>query len=47
MEILKRIVEIDAADEADAIETVSKMYGNCGIILDASDYIETVISVKK
>ena len=46
MEILSRIVEVDAADEGDAIERVRQMYRNCQIVLDDSDYKETEISVK-
>lgn len=44
--MLSRIVELDAIDEEDAIEKVRKMYQNCDIILDASDYIGTNICIK-
>jgi len=46
-EILSRIVEMEADNEDDAFETVRRMYRNCDIVLDASDYVETEISVKK
>ena len=45
--ILSRIIEMDAENEDDAVETVRQMYRNCDIVLDASDYIETEISVKR
>ena len=46
-EVLSCIVETEAESEDDAIETVRRMYRNCDIILDASDYVETKFSVKK
>ena len=46
-EVLSRIVETEAETEDDAVETVRHMYRNCDIILDASDYVETEISVKR
>ncbi|MBQ9215727.1 MAG: DpnD/PcfM family protein [Prevotella sp.] len=46
-EILSRIVEIEADNEKDAIDTVRRMYRNCDLILDASDYEKTEISVKR
>lgn len=46
LEVLSRIVEVDAADEDDAIEKVKQMYRKCDIVLDDSDYRETEISVK-
>ena len=46
-EKLSRTIETEAENEEAAIEKVRQMYRNCDIILDASDYIETVISVKK
>ena len=45
-EVLSRIVEIAAKDEESAITTVKAMYRNCDIVLDASDYVLTEISVK-
>ena len=45
-EVLSRIVETDAESEEDAVETVRRMYQNCDIVLDASDYVETEIDVK-
>lgn len=46
-EVLSRIVEMDSDNEDDAVEMVRQMYRNCELILDASDYVETEISVKK
>ncbi len=46
-EVLSRIVVIEAGNKAEAIDTVWQMYRNCDIVLDASDYVETSISVKK
>ena len=46
MEILSRVVDVEAVDENDAIERVRQMYRNCQIVLDDSDYKEKEISVK-
>lgn len=46
MEVLSRIVDVEAVDENDAIERVRQMYRKCQIVLDDSDYKETEISVK-
>ena len=46
LEMLSRIVEVEAADEEDAIERVRQMYRKCEIVLDDSDYKVTEISVK-
>ena len=46
-EVLSCIVETDAENEDAAVEKIRKMYRNCKIVLDASDYVETEISVKK
>ena len=46
-EVLSRIVETEAGSEDDAVEMVRQMYRNCGIVLDASDYVNTEISVKR
>ena len=46
-EVLCRIVEAEADNEAEAVEMVTKMYRNCKIVLDASDYIKTEIDVKR
>ena len=46
-EVLSRIVETEAENEDDAVEIVRQMYRNCEFVLDASDYVETEISVKK
>lgn len=45
-EVLSRIVETEAENAGDAVEMVRQMYRDCVIILDASDYVETEISVK-
>jgi len=44
MEVLSRIVEVEATDEDEATEKVRQMYRNCKIVLDDSDYIQTEIS---
>lgn len=46
LEMLSRIVEVEAADEEDAIERVRQMYRKCEIVLDDSDYRVTEFSVK-
>ena len=46
-ETLSRTIEAEAESEAVAVEKVRQMYRNGDIILDASDYIETEISVKR
>ncbi len=46
LEVLSRIVEVEASDEEDALERVRQMYRKCEIVLDDSDYKVTEISVK-
>ena len=46
LEMLSRIVEVEASDEEDAIEQVRQMYRKCEIVLDDSDYKVTELSVK-
>ncbi len=46
-EVLSRIVEVEADNEEEAVEMVKEMYRNCYIVLDASDYNETEIDVKR
>ena len=46
LEVLSRIVEVEAAAKEDAIEQVRQMYRKCQIVLDDSDYKLTEISVK-
>ena len=46
-ETLSRTIETDAESEEVAVEKVRQLYRNGDIILDASDYIETEISVKR
>jgi len=46
LEVLGRIVEVEATDESAALERVRQMYRKCEIVLDDSDYKRTEISVK-
>jgi len=46
-EVLSRTVETEAESEEEAVEMVWHMYRNCDIVLDASDYVETEIGVKR
>ena len=46
LEVLSRIVEMEASDDEDALERVRQMYRKCEIVLDDSDYKVTEISVK-
>lgn len=46
LELLSRIVEVEANDKEDAIEIARQMYRKCQIVLDDSDYKVTEISVK-
>lgn len=46
LEVLSRIVEVEASDEKEAIEQVGQMYRKCEIVLDDSDYKMTEISAK-
>ena len=46
LEVLSRIVEVEASDEEDAIEMVRQDYRKCRIVLDESDYNYTEFSVK-
>ena len=46
LEVLSRIIEVEATDEEAAIEKVRQMYRKCEIVLDDSDYTVTEISVK-
>ncbi|MBQ6680757.1 MAG: DpnD/PcfM family protein [Prevotella sp.] len=46
-ELLSRIIETEAENEDDAVEMVRRMYHNCDIVLDASDYQETEIGAKR
>ncbi len=45
LEVLCRIVEVEASDEEEAVETARQMYRKSEIVLDASDYKMTEISV--
>ena len=47
IEILSRTIETEAESDEVAVEKVRQKYRNCEIILNASDYVETEISVKK
>ena len=46
LEVLSRIVEVEASDVEDAIEQVRQKYRKCEIVLDDSDYKMTEFSVK-
>ena len=46
-ETLSRTIETEADSEETAVEKVRQMYRKCDIILDASDYVQTEISVKR
>ena len=46
LEVLSRIVEVEASDEKEAIEQERQMYRKCEIVLDDSDYKMTEISAK-
>ena len=46
LEVLSRIVEVEAENEETAIEQVRQMYRKCEIVLDDSDYKVTEICVK-
>lgn len=46
LEVLSRVVEVEAVNEDDAIERVRQKYRRCEIVLDDSDYKVTEISVK-
>ncbi len=46
-EVLCRIVEAEADSEKEAVEQVKEKYRCSNIVLDASDYIETEIGVKR
>ncbi len=45
LEVLSRIVEVEASNEEDAIKLVRRKYQKCEIVLDDSDYKLTEISV--
>ena len=47
VETLSCTIETEAESEYAAVEKVRRMYQKCEIILDASDYVETEISVKR
>ena len=46
LEVLSRVVEVEASNEEDAISRVRQKYRKCNIVLDDSDYKVTEISVK-
>ena len=46
LEVLSRIVVVEASNEKDALERVRQMYRKCEIVLDDSDYKVTEISAK-
>ena len=46
LEVLSRVIEVEAISEEAAIEQVRRMYRKCEIVLDDSDYKMTEMSVK-
>ena len=46
LEVLSRVIEVEAISEEAAIEQVRQMYRKCKIVLDDSDYKMTEMSVK-
>ena len=44
-EVLSRIVEIAAEDDAEAMQIAKAMYRDCELMLDTSDYVLTEFSV--
>ena len=46
MEVLSRIVDVEAVDKDDAIKRVRQMYRKCEFVLNDSDYKLTEISAK-
>ena len=38
LEVLSRVVEVEAVNEDDAIERVRQVYRKCKLVLDDSDY---------
>lgn len=46
LEILSRVVEVEASDAEAALEQVRQMYRKCSLVLDDSDYKMTEIGVK-
>ncbi len=46
VEVLRRTVEVAAEDADEALSKVRQMYRHCDLVLDASDYERTEISVK-
>ena len=45
-EVLSRTMMVEANDEAEAIKMVRRMYRNCDVVLDASDYVRTEFYAK-
>ena len=45
-ETLKRVVQVDAASEAEALKKVRGMYERCEIVLDWQDFDELDISAQ-
>lgn len=44
-ETLQRQIEVEAADENEAISKVKEMYRNEEVVLDAGDYIDTEFNI--
>lgn len=45
IETLRKVIEVDAETEADALDIVNERYSNADIILDADDFIGVDIEV--
>jgi len=46
VEVLRHTIEVSAVDADEALMKVQRMYKECDLVLDASDYERTEISVK-
>ncbi len=47
VEILSKVIAIDAQTESEAYKKVKEMYRNSEVVLDADDYISTEIELLK
>jgi len=43
IEVLSRVIGVNANSEEEAIDTVTKMYRNCEIVLDSDDFRDSEI----
>lgn len=44
-ETLQRIINIEAVDEKEAYEIINNMYSKEDIVLDSSDFVDSVINL--